>query len=78
MNTFIAYDKNTYQILGFIRNSYTTIEETKEVFKNFENYDVKQTALEIPNNFSKYKVVLKDGELIGFEEMEVEDANIQI
>lgn len=78
MNTFIAYDKDTYQILGFISNNYTTIEETSEVFQNFENYEVKKIEFEIPNNFSKYKVVLKDGELIGFEEMEVEDANIQI
>lgn len=71
MNTYVAYDKNTFQILGFIRNDYTTLEETKEVFQNFENYEVKKTNLEVPNFFSDYKVVLEDNEIAVFEKMEV-------
>lgn len=76
MNTYIAYDKNTYQILGFIKNNYTTIEETAEVFQNYENYEVIRTNLEMPNLFSNYKVVIEEGELKGFEEMEVNNENL--
>lgn len=75
MNTYIAYDKDTFQILGFISNDYTTIEETAEVFQNFENYEVKQTQLEIPSNFSDYKVVISGNEITGFEEIEREEEN---
>ena len=37
MRRFIAYDKDTYRILGFIENDYTDITETEEVFKNFDD-----------------------------------------
>ena len=75
MNTYVAYDKNTFQILGFISNDYTTIEETAEVFQYFENYEVKKTELEIPNNFSNYKVVISGNEITGFEKIEREEEN---
>ena len=71
MNTYVAYDKNTFQILGFIKNDYTTLDETKEIFKNFENYEVARTDLEIPNFFSNYKVVIEKDEITSFEKMEV-------
>lgn len=70
MNTFVAYNKNTFQILGFIKNDYTSLEETTEVFKNFENYEVAKTELEIPTFFSNYTVVIKDNEIVAFEELE--------
>lgn len=73
MNTYIAYNKSTFQILGFISNDYTTIEETAEVFQNFENYDVKKTELEIPSDFSSYKVIITDNEITGFEKIEREE-----
>ena len=71
MNTYVAYDKNTFQILAFIKNDYTALDETKEIFKNFENYEVARTDLEIPNFFSNYKVVVEKGEITSFEKMEV-------
>ena len=73
MNTFIAYDKDTFQILGFIKNDYTILEETKEVFKNFENYEVKKTSIDVPAFFSEYKVVLENEEIISFGKMEVQN-----
>ena len=69
MNTFIAYDIDTFQILAFIKNDYTTFEQVGEVFQNFENYDVRQTDLEIPEFFSNYKVVIENDEIVGFEEI---------
>ena len=72
MNTYVAYDKNTFQILGFIRNDYTALDETKEIFKNFENYEVARTDLEIPNFFSNYKVVIGNEKIIRFEELSKE------
>lgn len=71
MNTYVAYDKNTFQILAFIKNDYTALDETKEIFKNFENYEVARTDLEIPNFFSNYKVVIEKDEITSFEKMEV-------
>lgn len=70
MNTFVAYNRNTFQILGFIKNDYTSLEETKEVFKNFENYEVTKTELEIPTFFSSYKVVIENSKIVAFEELE--------
>ena len=76
MNTYIAYDTDTHQILGFISNNYTTIEETAEVFQNFQNYDVIQTDMDIPSVFDNYKVKIENNILIGFEEMPNESINI--
>ena len=67
MNTYIAYDRDTKQVLGFITNDYTTLEETSEVFKNFENYEVTKTNIELPQNFEDFKVIIKNGQVIGFE-----------
>lgn len=72
MNTFVAYDKNSFQILAFIKNDYTKLEETKEIFKNFENYEVARTDLEIPNFFSNYKVVIENEKIIRFEKLSKE------
>lgn len=70
--TFIAYNKDSLKILGFIKNNYTTLDETKEVFNNFENYEVARTDLEIPNFFSNYKVVIENEQIIRFEKLSKE------
>ena len=49
----------------------------EEVFSNFENYNIVTTYLEIPNNYSKYKVVIEANELISFELLEQEDKKIK-
>ena len=70
MRKFIAYDKDTKQILGFIENDYTDISETSEVFKNFENYEVIQADdIKIPNFYSNYKLIFEEGLVIGIEEI---------
>lgn len=69
MNTYVAYDKDSFQILAFIKNNYTNIEETKEIFKNFENCTISRTSLEIPNIFSDYKVIIKNDEIVNFEKL---------
>ena len=75
MNTFIAYDTDTFQVLGFIRNDYTKFEETNEIFQWFENYKVIKTELEIPSLFSLYKIKIENEQVIGFEKMEVSKEN---
>lgn len=67
MNTFIAYNKYSKKILGFITNDYSKLEDMAEVFKEFENYDVVQTDVEVPNNFDEYKVVMGGGTFSGIE-----------
>lgn len=69
MNTYVAYDKDSFQILAFIKNNYTNIEETKEIFKNFENCTISRTSLEIPTIFSDYKVIIKNDEIVNFEKL---------
>lgn len=67
MNTYVAYDKKSFRILGFIRNDYTSLEEAKDVFENFENHEVAKTLLELPYSFSNYKAIIKNDEIIAFE-----------
>jgi hypothetical protein len=70
MRKFIAYDKDTYRILGFIANDYMDISQTEEVFKNFENYEVIETdAIQIPPLFDNYRLIFEEGTLIGIEEI---------
>lgn len=74
MKTFIAYDKETYQIIGFIKNDYSRIEDTAEVFQNFENYEVIDAgAIDMPNFFDKYKVIIEEGLFKGIEIIEIEE-----
>lgn len=75
MRKFIAYDKDTYRILGFISNDYTSIEETNEVFKNFENYEVVQSEeIQIPPFFDNYRLIFEEGNLVGIEEIPEENS----
>ena len=75
MRKFIAYDKDTYRILGFISNDYTSIEETNEVFKNFENYGVVQSEeIQIPPFFDNYRLIFEEGNLVGIEEIPEENS----
>ncbi len=68
MKKFIAYNKNNFNILGYIENQYTTIQETSEIFRNFENYDVIEAdKFEIPENYEKYKVTIEEGLLTRIE-----------
>ena len=70
MRKFIAYDKDTYRILGFISNDYIDISQTEEVFKNFENYEViENDAIQIPPFFDNYRLVFEDGNLVGIEKI---------
>ena len=69
-NTFIAYDKDNFRILAFIQNNYTKIEDTEEIFQNFENYEVVQTNIKVPSNYSNYMVILEDGNLKEIQELE--------
>ncbi|MBR3280913.1 MAG: hypothetical protein IKI57_03590 [Clostridia bacterium] len=70
MRKFIAYDKDTYRILGFISNDYIDISQTEEVFKNFENYEVIETdAIQVPPLFDNYRLKFEEGILIGIEEI---------
>lgn len=75
MNTYIAYDKDTKQVLGFITNDYTTIEEAAEVFQNFENYEIAKIEIELPQDFSDYKVIIENGQVVGFETIIREEVN---
>lgn len=65
MKTFICYDNTNLYILGFVRNDYS---KKEDITFNFENSTIKETELEPPANYSKYRVVLSDGEIVGFEE----------
>lgn len=70
MKTFIAYDINTFQILCFITNNYSTINEVSEIFKNFSNYNI--IALDnfiMPNNYRDYKIILDENN--NFVSMEI-------
>ena len=79
MRKFIAYDKDTYRILGFIENDYTDITETEEVFKNFENYEVIETdAIKVPPFFENYRLVFEEGNLVGIEEIPEPDPEPEV
>jgi hypothetical protein len=68
--TFIAYDKNNFNILCFITNDYSTIYDAKEVFSGFENYEIVETNITVPNDFAKYKVVFdENGVFTGVEKL---------
>lgn len=70
MKTYIAYDKDTFQILGFISNNYTKLEETEEIFQNFENYEVIETNLKMPSDFDNYKLIIENGICIKIEKID--------
>lgn len=72
MKTFIAYDKDTFKILGFIRNDYSKLEDVDEVFQNFENYEIVETDVEMPENFYNLKVIIRENKMLGFENVEME------
>jgi len=65
MKTFICYDNTSLYILGFIRNDYS---KKEDITFSFENSTIKETELEPPANYEKYRVLLSDGEIVGFEE----------
>lgn len=65
MNTYIWYDNNTLQILGFISNDYSTLEEVQGCF-DFNNSSIIVTKLEIPNNYTNYKLNIENNEVKGF------------
>ena len=74
MRKFIAYDKDTKQILGYIENDYTDISETELIFHNFENYEVVQSnTIQIPPFFDNYRLVFEEGNLTGIEEIPEEN-----
>lgn len=77
VKSFICYDLETKQILAFIRNDYTTIESADEVFQHFTNYGIVETELDVPNNFTDYKVQLDDeNKFIGLELIENNEKEI--
>ena len=79
MRRFIAYDKDTYRILGFIENDYTDITETEEVFKNFENYEVIETdAIKVPPFFENYRLIFEEENLVGIEEIPEPDPEPEV
>lgn len=67
MKSYIWYDNNL-KILGFISNSYSTLEDVRDCF-NFENSQIIETNKEVPQNYENYKLVIADGEVVGFEEV---------
>lgn len=68
MKKFIAYDKDTYRILGYIENDYSTFEDTKQIFQNYQNYEVIEAdGLAMPYFYNKYKLVFEEGKATGTE-----------
>lgn len=66
----IAYDKETYNIIAFLINDYEIINPS-EVFEGFENYIYKATNILPPfSNYKKYKVEIKDGEIVDYLKIE--------
>ena len=79
MRKFIAYDKDTYRILGFISNDYMDISQTEEVFRNFENYEViENDAIQIPPFFDNYRLVFEEGNLVGIEKIPEPESETEV
>ena len=66
MKTFICYDNDSLLILAFIRNDYSKLEDIQF---DFENSTIIETELEPPVNYSSKKVVIENGEVVGFTEV---------
>lgn len=66
----IAYNKETYSIIAFLINDYEIVNPA-EVFDGFENYIYKVTNILPPlSNYKKYKVEIKDGEIVDYLKIE--------
>lgn len=65
----IAYDKDTFNILGFIGTNEGI--NPNEVFRGFDNYNYSQTNIQPPfTDFNNYKVVIENDQIVGYERSE--------